>query len=831
MNNVKTLMLTLMFLLSTTLPMIASADSGSTTNNSTGMNPEVVIGFGNVTNDTMTLTMDTSVDVYAYNVTFVWASGSVYCGVQSWGGLSEQADFQVGISFAGCPILAYYPGAPGERWIPSGSNDTLTSFYYESNTPEICIGSATYVIMDADEEWEYRDADVDTENCLTYTRQESQNDVWHELDEVEAETEDEVLEPNGDVVIGFGNVTNDRMSLSVENSVNIHEFKFLLYDASCTGSFTTTGLAADNGFYVTFPRGSDTCEVYAFIQGSQGMGSDDHNIPANSDGTLISMAYESNSQDLCIVQASYLSEVGGVWREATLANNYCLSYTYNSGSDAWVLDADQSKDEIDQYGISEHHSVLWAIQNSPSFTTLAQALEIADLTEDISPENTPQMGWTIFTPTNDAFEEAGFDPEYFDTEEEVASLRDILLYHVSFGGPYGLALSCPYSLDWMPMANGGYEDPNDYSTWNQTVLVENDCQDILVNSESTVIDADNRVYGYEYNTDNDQLPYGHPVAEDNGMIQGVDTLLIPLQYRQPDVLFEFGGEVDESDPSQTDNGEGTDGEENPSDDETSVNETQPDVDEETDPQDEENTGEVEDETPVEWECMDGTLITTNLIDDGKFDCPDGSDEYTPFVEEGSTDEPVEDTVAEASEDTAEQASETPLPTVEENGDDSTANSGTTDDIQTEAEESSSEDRMFVIGGLLGFLILLGILLSTVAVSKRDEETFPPAFEEGGVAMDELLGLLGRSKMLKVLHVLNTHNEGIRFTELKTNVDTSATTLSRRLGELEEFSLLSRTELPTVPMTVVYRLTDAGLSLMPRVEGMFEWALDNGQQLE
>ena len=134
----------------------------------------------------------------------------------------------------------------------------------------------------------------------------------------------------------------------------------------------------------------------------------------------------------------------------------------------------------------------------------------------------------------------------------------------------------------------------------------------------------------------------------------------------------------------------------------------------------------------------------------------------------------------------------------------------------------------MIVGLLSFIVLLGILLGTVAVSKKEDDTFSSVFEEGGVAMDELLGLLGRSKMLKVMHVLNLHGEGIRFTELKTNVDTSATTLSRRLGELEEFALVSRTELPTVPMTVVYRLTDAGLSLMPRVESMFEWALSNGQ---
>ncbi len=830
MNKLRTLVLTLLVLLGTTLPHAVSADHGTNTNTSSGTTPEVTVGFGNVTNDTLVFTMDTSVDVYSYQITMIWETGAVYCNIEGTGGLSEAANLFVSVMYAGCLATGYYYGAQGEYHIPSGSNGTLTSIYYSSLSSEVCIGNATYAVLDANDELEWRNATVDTNDCLTFTRYETDDgsDVWFVLDGSEDEsgdeTEDAVLEPNGDVVIGYGNVTNDRMAISVENSVDIHEFRFLLYDAWCGGSFTTTGLADDNGFYITFPQGGQACEVYAFPQGSQGVGSEDYYIPANSDGTLISMAYESNSQDLCIVQASYLDEVGGAWREATLANNYCLSYTYNSGSNEWELDADQSKEEIDEYGISEHHSVLWAIQNSPSFTTLAQALEIADLTDDISPENTPQMGWTIFTPTNDAFEAASFDPAYFDTEEEIASLRDILLYHISFGGPYGLALSCPYSLDWMPMANGDYEDPNDYSTWNQTVLVENDCQDIVVNSESTVIDADNRVYGYEYNTDNDQLPYGHPVAQDNGMIQVVDTLLIPLQYRQPDVLFEFGGEVDEDETTPTD-----DEEENPVENEDQVNETGTGEVDETDPQDEENNDEEQEQAPAQWECMDGTLIDAALIDDGKFDCPDGTDEYTPFVEEENSDEVSEEPVVEAGENATEQDSEGTTPTVDEGEEGGMTNAGGENDAQTTTEAPSSQNGVYVIGGLLSFIVLILILLGTVTVSKKEDDTFSSVFEEGGVAMDELLSLLGRSKMLKVMHVLNTHGDGIRFTELKENVDTSATTLSRRLGELEEFGLVSRTELPTVPMTVVYRLTDAGLSLMPRVEGMYEWALSNGQQ--
>ncbi|MGB0329323.1 MAG: winged helix-turn-helix transcriptional regulator, partial [Candidatus Poseidoniaceae archaeon] len=652
------------------------------TNNSSGMTPEVTIGFGNVTNDTLSFTMDTSVDVYSYDVLMSWEMGAVYCNINGSGGLSEEHDLFVSVMYAGCRATGYYYGTQGIYHIPAGSNGTLTSIFYQSNSPEVCMGSARYAVLDANDELEWRNATVDTEECLTYTKYETRDDLWYVLDE------------------------------------------------------------------------------------------DSHDEGDNE-------SEEEESVD----------------------------------------------DSL--YQFDENLSVLENFENFGDFSILMEALEIAGLVDDLSPSNTPQMGWTMFAPTNDAFEAAGFDIDFFDTEEDIASLQDILLYHVSFGGPYGLALSCPYSLDWMPMANGGYDDPNDYSTWNQTVLVENDCQDIFVNSFTTVIDADNRVYGYEYNgvdgyPYNDQLPQGWPVAEDNGMIQVVDTLLIPAQYRQPDVLFEFGGNADEDDSSSTDVDD-----ENPVN-EDQVNETQTDADDETDSQQEENNVEEQEQAPDEWECMDGTLITVDLVDDGKFDCPDGTDEYTPFVEEENSEEMSEEPIVEAGENATQQDSESASPTVDKSEDGGFTNTGGSDETQTETETSSSEDRYIVIGGLLSFIVLLGILLGTVAVSTKEEDTFTSVFEEGGVAMDELLGLLGRSKMLKVMHVLNMHGEGIRFTELKGEVDTSATTLSRRLGELEEFGLVSRTELPTVPMTVVYRLTDAGLSLMPRVEGMFEWALNNGQ---
>ena len=687
MNKLRTLVLTLVLLLGTALPNAVSADNGNTTNNSTGATPEVTIGFGNVTNDTLSFTMDTSVDVYSYDVLMSWEMGAVYCNINGSGGLSEEHDLFVSVMYAGCRATGYYYGTQGIYHIPAGSNGTLTSIFYQSNSPEVCMGSARYAVLDANDELEWRNATVDPEECLTYTKYETRSgDLWYVLDE-------------------------------------------------------------------------------------------DSNDEGNN---------ESEEED--------------------------------------IID-----DSL--YPFNENLSVLENFEDFEDFSILIEALNVTGLLNDLNPSNTPQMGWTIFAPINDAFEAVGFDIDTFDTEEEIAVLRDILLYHVSFGGPYALSLSCPYSLDWMPMANGGYEDPNDYSTWNQTILVENDCQDILVNREATVIDADNRVYGYEYNgvdgyPFNDQLPQGWAIAEDNGMIQVVDTLLIPVQYRQPDVPFVFAPEADEEDVSETNE------EENPVENETQLNET------ETEEADETNSGEdgsggIEEEIPVVWECMDGTWIDADFIDDGKFDCPDGTDEYTPFVEEiQNSDELSEEEIVETVENATEQGSESAQTTVtgDEIEDTGITSTEVNDGIKTETdEEQSSKDRYILIGGILSFFVLIGILLGTVAVSKKEDSMFSSVFEEGGVDINELLGLLGRSKMLKVMHILNLHGEGIRFTELKTNVDTSATTLSRRLGELEEFGLVSRTELSTVPMTVTYRLTDAGLSLMPRVEGMFEWALINGQQ--
>ena len=88
--------------------------------------------------------------------------------------------------------------------------------------------------------------------------------------------------------------------------------------------------------------------------------------------------------------------------------------------------------------------------------------------------------------------------------------------------------------------------------------------------------------------------------------------------------------------------------------------------------------------------------------------------------------------------------------------------------------------------------------------------------------NELFQLLSKSKMIQILNILHSDDNPLRFTELKNRLDTSSTTLSRRLGELEEYDLVKRTVYDTVPSTVAYELTNLGVSLLPSLDSFFDW---------
>ena len=66
---------------------------------------------------------------------------------------------------------------------------------------------------------------------------------------------------------------------------------------------------------------------------------------------------------------------------------------------------------------------------------------------------------------------------------------------------------------------------------------------------------------------------------------------------------------------------------------------------------------------------------------------------------------------------------------------------------------------------------------------------------------------------------------MRFSAIKKQVNSSSTTVARRLRELEEHGLVSRQAYATVPATVEYTLTDEAVLLQPSLESLFDWVLN------
>jgi len=111
------------------------------------------------------------------------------------------------------------------------------------------------------------------------------------------------------------------------------------------------------------------------------------------------------------------------------------------------------------------------------------------------------------------------------------------------------------------------------------------------------------------------------------------------------------------------------------------------------------------------------------------------------------------------------------------------------------------------------------------MSKEQSQRMQSMCESAKAHVDDLLVLLSKSKMLSILYIMNCDKEPMRFSEIKNRVNSSSTTVARRLGELEDHGLVTRTAYATVPATVMYELTEDAITLQPSLESMFEWVLN------
>ena len=87
-------------------------------------------------------------------------------------------------------------------------------------------------------------------------------------------------------------------------------------------------------------------------------------------------------------------------------------------------------------------------------------------------------------------------------------------------------------------------------------------------------------------------------------------------------------------------------------------------------------------------------------------------------------------------------------------------------------------------------------------------------------VDAILDLLTKSKSLHILLILYRTKEPLRFSQIKSAVKSSSTTVSRRLSELEDEKMIVKNY--DDGMNITYELSNDGRSLAPVIEAIFEW---------
>lgn len=81
--------------------------------------------------------------------------------------------------------------------------------------------------------------------------------------------------------------------------------------------------------------------------------------------------------------------------------------------------------------------------------------------------------------------------------------------------------------------------------------------------------------------------------------------------------------------------------------------------------------------------------------------------------------------------------------------------------------------------------------------------------------------------LLAIYTLNKEGRPVRFKELQRQIpDISQKMLTVTLRTLEEDGYLTRTVFPEVPPRVEYELTPRAKSLIPYIDALIGWALDN-----
>lgn len=104
------------------------------------------------------------------------------------------------------------------------------------------------------------------------------------------------------------------------------------------------------------------------------------------------------------------------------------------------------------------------------------------------------------------------------------------------------------------------------------------------------------------------------------------------------------------------------------------------------------------------------------------------------------------------------------------------------------------------------------------------------FEETICPACSIIDRFGDKWSLRILVLLHT-NGTMRFNEIfKSTPNISQRMLSVALKSLEADKLVSRKVYSEIPPRVEYTLTPLGLSLIPPLEGVIQWAISNADEI-
>lgn len=109
---------------------------------------------------------------------------------------------------------------------------------------------------------------------------------------------------------------------------------------------------------------------------------------------------------------------------------------------------------------------------------------------------------------------------------------------------------------------------------------------------------------------------------------------------------------------------------------------------------------------------------------------------------------------------------------------------------------------------------------------RDYARFPDC------PIRNILARIGDKWSLLVIYTLHqSEKDAVRFKALQRAIpDISQKMLTVTLRTLEEDGYVTRTVYPEVPPRVEYALTERALSLIPHIDALIDWALENGEAI-